>query len=586
MLAVASLTPTRRGEDLVDVQLRVSFTRMLTPEERKSRPRMPGKYGEQMHNMHEIARLIGEHKRNTGQYPKTLKELNQALPKDVFSPTGEDYHYEFQHRRFILSGCGKDGVHGNNDDNVIVGSGNKQSSGLRGSLVPDESDEDALGQRETAYGDRPKGNCSLGGRIVSAETDQPLSHATVHLLYVTTVASFIVEVAEDGTFVFKDIPEGPYMLRTTGTTGYQEVIYNPDGKPDQHPQFTLDKGEQRRDLVLKAKPAYRISGKIRDTNDEVPVDCQGLMVWAWNQRDGRYGGERGFVKPTDGSYVIDGLDGEPVFVMVVSWQAEEEGRHFPPVYYPSTFSRNQAKKIVFGENRTIENVDISLRTEGGLTLEGKVVDQEGHPVPEALVMASPSDTPAGRSGTYSDEHGRYQIRGLGDGEFLIHVDAAHRGYVRTRTTVQLDGTNQKTTRDFNLTKGILISGRLVDKAGNDWESARSFGFATVGDATLEDRLLGRFCSNKFAPKSVSEFPSGSLSAGEGVYLGSDMIFPTKSTFVIQGMKPGLTRFEFQTAKQGQEVLEIRYKDRDILESGLQTTPGVSIEDVVIVIGNK
>ena len=58
--------------------------------------------------------------RATGRYPKDLAELNKPLPKDVYSPTGEDYHYEAQRSRFILSSCGKDGIYGNDDDEILI----------------------------------------------------------------------------------------------------------------------------------------------------------------------------------------------------------------------------------------------------------------------------------------------------------------------------------------------------------------------------------------------------------------------------------------------------------------------------------
>ena len=432
----------------------------------------------------------------------------------------------------------------------------------------------------------PQGDCSIGGRVVSATTGESVSHGAVQLHHMILHTSIFADLAEDGTFLFEDIPTGPYSLRTTRTTGYQSVNYNPDGISDYLPQFTLDDNERRLDLVLKVEPAYRVSGKILDPEGNIPEDCQDLTVWVWGRKDGHDDWKRGTVDPADGSYIIDGLDGRRISLVVINWQAQKEGKHFPPVYYPSTFSQSKARKIEFGGNHTVENVDVILQTEGGLTLEGVVVDEQGEPVPEAFVSVNPPDVHIGRSATYTDEHGRYRIRGLGAGDLLVHVDAAHRGYARKRETVRIDDANQETIRDFTLTKGVLISGRLVDKEGNDWEIARSFGSATVGDEPDEDSTASSFYGNKFAPKGVGMFPRSSMTTGEGGYSSTGMIFPTRSTFAIHGATPGLTRFDFKTAKQGQEVLEIRYKERDILQSGLETKPGETIEDVIIVIGDK
>ena len=440
--------------------------------------------------------------------------------------------------------------------------------------------------RLSIYGKRPYGNCSIGGRVVSAATGMPLSHAQVLLYYPATESSIFVQVADDGTFLFKDIPPGPYMLRTTNTAGYQNVIYNPEGASEGSPKFTLVEGEQRLDLVLKAKPAYRISGKIRDADGVIPEDPKGLSVSAWFQKDGRYQAKWGLVNPTDSSYVIDGLDDRPIYVMATNRRAAQEGKHFPPVYYPSTFSRSKAKQIVFGDNRSIEDVDITLRTDGGLTLEGRVVDEEGRPVPEALVLVHRSDMQAGSVTTYTDDRGQYRAQGLGDGEFLAHVDAAHRGYVRTRSLVDLADDKVPATCDFTLTKGVLISGRLVNEEGSDWQIDYSFGFATIVDKEDATSDLAGSVSNKYAPVNVGKMSGSILPVGEGGYGIGEMIFPTKSTFAIHGMMPGHTKFQFEPKAKDQEVLEIRYDGRNIKETRIETKPGDEMKDVTIVIGKE
>ena len=74
--------------------------------------------------------------------------------------------------------------------------------------------------------------------------------------------------------------------------------------------------------------------------------------------------------------------------------------------------------------------------------------------------------------------------------------------------------------------------------------------------------------------------------GEGPYYGGEMLFPTKSTFVIQGMMPGHTIFSFMPQKEGQKLAEIRYDGRNIKESGIDTKPGQKLRDVTIVIGTR
>ena len=64
-------------------------------------------------------------------------------------------------------------------------------------------------------------------------------------------------------------------------------------------------------------------------------------------------------------------------------------------------------------------------------------DAAGKPVPEAFVVVHRRDMLFDFVTAYTDAQGHYQIQGLGDGEFLVHVDAVHRGLVRTRTPIDL-----------------------------------------------------------------------------------------------------------------------------------------------------
>ena len=80
-----------------------------------------------------------------------------------------------------------------------------------------EEDEEAKAQTENVMGERPRGNCSISGKVVSAETGEPVDYATVYLHYSGTHGSIFIEVAGDGSFIFENIPTGPFSLRSTHT---------------------------------------------------------------------------------------------------------------------------------------------------------------------------------------------------------------------------------------------------------------------------------------------------------------------------------------------------------------------------------
>ena len=589
IMSKIQLTPTRQGDDSVAVEVKVLFTRMATPEEIEAMLLTRGKEGQLRLNYGDISRLIRRHKLQAGHYPESLSELNQPLPKDVYSPTGEDYRYEAQRSRFILSSCGEDGIYGNDDDEIFISHRYGASSGQRHELYPLEEDEEVEDQTENVMGERPGGNCSISGRVVSAETGEPVDHATMYLHYSGTHGSIFIEVAGDGSFIFENIPTGPFSLRSTHTAGYQDVVYNPDGEAGPYPQFSLADGEHRSGIILEAGRACRISGRVLDENGRIPENIKNLHVLAWIEKDDGQGykSEQARLDREDGSYLIDGLSGKPAYIMAINWRAAKEGNTHPPIYYPGTFSRNEADLITFDDQWDVKNIDIQLQRTGGLVLEGIVVDETDEPVPEAFVVVHRRDMLFDFVTAYTDEQGNYEIRGLGDGQFLVHADAVHRGFVRTRMPIDIGSENQRTQLDFVLRPGVTISGKFVDEDGNDWQIGQSYGYANIKD------LQGPGSSfsltdfrNKYRPKDVRRGSGGTFSPGEGNYYGGEMIFPTKSTFIVQGMMPGQTMMSFYPKKEKCEVVGILHNGRNIMETGIETMPGQEIGDVTVVIGKQ
>ena len=451
-------------------------------------------------------------------------------------------------------------------------------------------------QEEMVVGARPQGNCSISGQVVSEATGKPVEGVRMYLHYDVTHGSIFVNTNSDGKFELRNIPTGPFSLCSSHTPGYQDAAYNPEGKPAQYlyPPFSLKDGEHRTGVVLKIKPACRISGKIMDENGKPPKSkTWGVLAWIKNGAGMSYSSNhQTMVNHLDGSYAIDGLENEPVYVMAIDSRAAREGDGWPPIYYPGTFSRSDAKQVSFNRATSIDNVNITLRKEGGLALEGTIRDEAGKPVPEAFVVVHRLDMFFDFNTAYSDAQGHYRIQGLGTGRFLVHVDAAHRGFVRTRTLLDIDKPGEKSRLDFTLHRGVLISGRFVDEKGNDWQIGESCAYAARigkdGASPSQFKLnegdfsLTEF-RNKYRPKNVEPNTPGTFLLGEGDYDCDQAVFPTRSTFIIQGMMPGHTMIGLSPNKEKQKVVKILSGGRDILTSGIDTKPGDKIEDVTIVV---
>jgi beta-lactamase regulating signal transducer with metallopeptidase domain len=447
---------------------------------------------------------------------------------------------------------------------------------------------------ETVLGVRPQGNCSISGRVISEANGKPVAGAHMYLHYSATHGSIFVNTDGDGKFEIKNLPTGPFSLCSSFTPGYQDAAYSPQGQPGRFPQFSLKDGEHRSGIVLKIKPACRISGRILDENGRAPDSkTWNVLAWVKNDYGDGYHSQHGFINHRDGSYRIDGLARQPVYVMAINWRAAREGNASPPVYYPGVFSRGDAKQVTFDRSPHVDGVDITLRKQGGLILEGTVRDEAGHPIPEAFVVVHRRDLSFDFNTAYTDAQGHYRIQGLGAGELMIHVDAAHRGFVRTRAPIALDKSGQNTRRDFTLHRGVLISGRFTDEQGRPWQIGESYAYAaqisqdrparTQFELNEGDFSLTEF-QNKYRPKNVARAFPGTFLHGEGDYDCDQAIFPTTNTFLIQGLMPGHTLVGLSPNKERQKVVKILYQGRDVRTCGIDTQPGQEIKDVTVVVG--
>lgn len=452
--------------------------------------------------------------------------------------------------------------------------------------TPFQPQEESLGPSER----RPNGNCSLSGRVISDTTGEPVGRARLHLFYLDTHDSIFIHTASDGSFLFKDIAAGGYHLQVSNTAGYQDVTYNPQGQAGNFPTFTLAEGEHRADVVIKVRPACRISGIVLD-EDGRPLASKELTVVAWQEKDEIDSSSQRWALVTqswgriapDGSYALDGLDARPTYVMVIDWRAEDKDDGYPPCYYPGTLDRNKATMVSFDKGSVAENVDIRLARHGEYALEGTITDESmGSPIEKALVAVHHTDMLFDDVTAYTDAQGHYRIDSLGAGEFMVHVDAKPFGFVRKRQPLTIRDEGKESRLDFALKPGVTIRGRFVDTADKEVEfDDPSYGYAHHQPKSDSHGGTWSGRANRYRVAERKKQPG--FSGGAGDYEDEQMDFPTASTFIVEGMLPGQTLLNFDPKTSGLAVQSILYKGQDVRWTGFDTGADRQIEDITIVI---
>lgn len=464
---------------------------------------------------------------------------------------------------------------------------------------------------------RPVGDCSLSGRVVSAVTGEPVGNATVYLFYVGTHDPIFIKTAGDGSFSFDDIPSGQYGLRVIKTAGFQNAVYDPEENATGGVGFfSMVEGEKRSGIVFKLEPACSISGRVLGEDGQA-ITGNDIEVLVWKARGdtteglARYELEGQSPVDPDGSYSLDGLSGAPVYVMAIDWMSDENDESLPPCYYPGTVSREDATLVDFNKGSARGNIDIQWIRKGSVILEGVVSDEAtGAPVANALVTVHHTDMLFDYISVYTDEAGQYRVDSLGGGEFMVHIDAKPWGYVRTRQPVALES-GKNARLDFTLRPAAAISGIFIDEDGEPMEVyENASGHASTIYYTAESREMdgGSWTStnygNKYSEKGIREErqPGLSFRGGKGDYNTCRMVYPTAESFLLEAILPGETILSFEPKEDGMEVKKILLNGEDItrvmelpegmppemglrtVDAVLETKPGENIEGVAIMLG--
>ena len=338
---------------------------------------------------------------------------------------------------------------------------------------------------------------------------------------------------------------------------------------------------------------YSVTGQVGYEHGG-PLGNWDIVVEAWvSQSQGLHGRHYRIMSQTfadgdDGTYELKNLDGRPVYILARDTRANYRLRPYAaPTFYPGTFSRDEATLVKFGDEAVRTGIDFRFSRKFERYLEGKVRDRAtGAPVAKALVTVSHRDMLFAVFSTYTDKMGKYVFDALGRGQFVIHVDARHQGYLKTRKTVTLSEGVRRLALDFAMQKGRSIRGRLEDEKGRSVRKTHySFGWVNARGVAGDDASTFRY-PNRYAPRYLEVSRSVWHEGGEGMCAKAYMGFPTLDTFHIPAAPPGQLLLSYHPQDKETEVKKILYQDRDITHTGLPMLAGGDIEDIVIVLGES
>jgi hypothetical protein len=235
---------------------------------------------------------------------------------------------------------------------------------------------------------------TIRGRIVAADTGQPLRRATVTIAEPETNTSNNRNATTDadGRYVITDIPSGKYKLSVM-RSGYLPLRYG-QRRPLETPRLldiTAGTSIEHADFALQRMAV--ISGTITDERGE-PVAGVLVLVMRSVYLDGRrqlapQPSSAGFNVRTDdaGHYRVSALVPGSYDVMAMArdtWTVHKVGGDavmgFAPTLFPGTTEATEARAVTVGYAEQKGGVDFALRPVSAVRVSGTAVDSHGQPL--------------------------------------------------------------------------------------------------------------------------------------------------------------------------------------------------------------
>jgi RNA polymerase sigma-70 factor (ECF subfamily) len=384
---------------------------------------------------------------------------------------------------------------------------------------------------------------SIRGKVVDGETWEPVAGAEVRVgsegeLRVTTDAK--------GSFLVRGFPLAELHYGSTTFIRVQHPEYDPY---DDSNAIVFGR-DDRTPLVIPLSKGEKVLGRVSDAEGR-PV--AGARVWIESTGISKEAIE---YDPARGIQAMTGADGSFVLAAPTGFRGMFGEIRFHVVASQPTVGRGRAGPFsVPGIGNAWPQVDLVLV---GSTIEGKVTDEGGKPVPRARIAASPVPDPeddrwpaggkASGPSTYSGPDGSYRLAGVEAGPVV--VVATSLGFAPRKIAGLVAG-EDPLHLDIVLSRGGTVEGRVHGGGGEPITQAEVI--ALPEEMEEEPGPLG---VTEFARRmSVLKTP-GLLSARTGPDGGFRLEHLPEGTFAIAARAPGYEAAIVSSVKSGTSGIEL------------------------------
>jgi protocatechuate 3,4-dioxygenase beta subunit len=433
------------------------------------------------------------------------------------------------------------------------------------------------GQTRDPVATTKPGTAVLRGRVLAADTRQPLRRARISLSAPELTEPRSTSTGADGKYEIRDLPAGRYTVRAA-RSGYLSLSYGQRRPLEAGKPLQLRDGEAVGSIDFALPRMSVISGRVTDEAGE-PISGVNVSAMRFTFFEGR---RRvvpiGLGQSTDdtGQYRILGLTPGSYFVMGdtrETWTVHEGGQErvmgYMPTFYPSTGDIAVARRVTVGVGQESTGIDFQLIPGRAIHVSGVVFDSQGRPLAGRSVnLGQESRGPMSASySTVADASigadGAFRFNSVSPGEYVLRV----------MTTYDAGGESVQEQAWLPITVGGSPLENLTLSTSVGWQMSGRVTTATGETAGLaRDKV-------SVVPRLVGEVDSmrRHWSAGNG-RVRDDW------TFTFTGIA-GPARIRV-AAPEGWALKSVMLGDRDVTDEVFDLRSGETLSDLQVVLTDR
>jgi len=419
--------------------------------------------------------------------------------------------------------------------------------------------------RDNAQATQP-GTATLRGHVVAADTGQPLRKAQVRIFSPELRENRLATADGDGKYEFKEVKAGRYQI-TASKGSYVALQYGQTRpfEPGKPLEILANQTIEKVDFALPHGGI--ITGRVLDEFGEPLPDTmvsvqryqnfngqRRLMPAGRNAMTNDIGEFRLFAIPP-GQYYLSAT------LRPMGGMADTDDRSgYAPTYFPGTSNIAEAQRVTVGLGQTISDMNMALMPSRTSRVTGTVVDSQGRPFTGAI-MAFPKSESFMMFGPPAQikPDGSFVVNGLTPGEWVLQTTGPGAGaggdYASAEVTINGDDVN-----GIRLVGAppLTVSGRLVVDPAAAQALRPSAVRIMIAPAQIGIPMIGMT-----GPAAVND----------------DLSFEAKA-------RPGKMRITLASPMPGWAIRSVRYRDIDVIDSGIDLRAGESVTDVEVELTNR